>query len=79
MVSLQEKHLVITIPTEEPSQKLTELQRGLIYVLNDFFGHLGNDVDFESGAAYNDLLVLLKATMPSPAQMALIAEREVAT
>ncbi len=79
MVSLQEKHLVITIPTEEPSQKLTELQSGLIYVLNDFFGHLGNDVDFESGAAYNDLLALLKATMPSPAQVAKLMERSVAT
>ncbi len=79
MVSLQEKHLIITIPTEEPSQKLTELQSGLIYVLNDFFGHLGNEVDIEGGAAYNDLIILLKATMPSPAQVAVLLERGVAT
>ncbi len=69
MVALKEKEIVITIPTEEPHRKLAELQSGLIYVINDFFGHLENEVDVDSGAAYNDLIVLLKAMMPSEAQL----------
>ncbi len=69
MVHLKENEIVITIPTTEPSQKLVELQSGLIYVLNDYFSHLNNEVDVESGAAYNDLITLLKATMPSAAQL----------
>lgn len=78
--------LAITIPAEEPSQKFTEsqdrrshLQSGLIYLLNNFFGHLGNDVDVESRAAYNDLLILQRATTSSTAQMALIAKIGLAT
>jgi hypothetical protein len=73
MVTLQENSITITIPTHAPSQKLGELQGSLIYVINDFFGHLGNEVDVEGGAAYNDLLTLLRATMPTPAQLGLLA------
>jgi hypothetical protein len=69
MVQLKEKEIVITIRTEEPAQKLAELQGGLLYVLNDFFGHLDNVVDVESGAAYNDLIVLLRAMLPDAGQM----------
>jgi hypothetical protein len=78
MVALHENSIIITIPTEEPSAKLAELQSGLIYVLNDFFGHLGNEVDTESGAAYNDLIRLLQATMPTPEQLAGIAATKTA-
>ena len=76
MVSLKENAIVLTIPTNAPSQKLGDLQSGLIYVLNDFFGHLGNEVDIDSGAAYNDLLALLQATMPTPEQLAAITASE---
>lgn len=69
MVQLKENEIVITIPAAEPSQKLTELQSGLIYVLNDYFRHLDNEVDVESGAAYNDVITLLKAMMPSVEQL----------
>lgn len=78
MVTLKESAIVLTIPTNAPSQKLGDLQSGLIYVLNDFFGHLGNEVDIDSGAAYNDLLTLLQATMPTPEQLAKIAATETA-
>lgn len=79
MVALHENSIIITIPSEEPSTMLAELQSGLIYVLNDFFGHLGNEVDTESGAAYNDLIRLLQATMPTPEQLARIADKRKAT
>lgn len=78
MVTIEEKHIILRIPTEEPVAKLAELQSGLIYVLNDFFGHLGNEVDIESGAAYNDLIRLLKATMPTTEQLERIAATETA-
>jgi hypothetical protein len=78
MVALHRNNFFIIIPTDAPSQKLGELQASLIYVINDFFSHLGNEVDVDSGAAYNDLLTLLQATMPTPEQLALIAATETA-
>lgn len=73
MVTLRENAILITLPAQEPAQKLAELQAGLIYVLNDYFSHLGNEVDVEAGAAYNDLIRILQATMPSAEQLAKIA------
>lgn len=72
MVHLQENSILITLQADEPAQRLADLQTGLIYVLNDFFSHLGNEVDVEAGAAYNDLIRILQATMPSPEQLAQI-------
>jgi tetrahydromethanopterin S-methyltransferase subunit G len=69
MVALKEKEIVITIPAEEPSRKLAELQSGLIYVIHDFFGHLGNEVDVDSGAAYGDVIGLLRAMMLDEGQL----------
>jgi hypothetical protein len=54
----------------KPSRKLAELQSGLLYLLNDYFSHLNNEVDVESGAAYNDVIFLLRALLPSEAQLA---------
>jgi hypothetical protein len=69
MVALKEKEIVITIPTKEPNHKLAELHSSLIYVVHDFFGHLGNEVDVESGAAYGDLIELLRAMMLDEGQL----------
>ncbi len=59
-----------TLPAEDPAHKLADLQSGLLFVLNDFFSHLDNVVDVESGAAYNDVIWLLKAMMPTGEAMA---------
>lgn len=69
MVEITQNTIIITLAAEAPAHKLAELQSGLIYVLNDYFSHLDNEVDVESGAAYNDLITLLKATMPTAEQL----------
>jgi hypothetical protein len=76
MVHLKENEIVITPKADEPAQKLTELQDGLIYILKDYFAHIGNEVDSDCSAAYNDLSGLLKATMPSATQLQLISNKQ---
>jgi hypothetical protein len=47
------------------AHKLADLQSGLLFVLNDFFSHLDNTVDVKSGAAYNDVIWLLRGLVVS--------------
>ena len=48
MVEITQNTIIITLAAEAPAHKLAELQSGLIYVLNDYFSHLDNEVDVES-------------------------------
>jgi hypothetical protein len=65
MVETTQNTLIITLPTDEPARKLADLRGSLLFVLNDFFSHLDNTVDVDSGAAYNDLILLLRAMLPA--------------
>jgi hypothetical protein len=60
MVAITPDSLVITLKTDHPEQTLKLLQSAIITVVDDFFSHLGNEVDVESGAAYHDLLGFLR-------------------
>jgi hypothetical protein len=74
MVEITQNALVITLPAEDPARKLADLQSGLLFVLDDFFSHLDNTVDVESGAAYNDVIWLLRGLLP-PSQQKVVAPK----
>ena len=68
MVEITQNTIVITLAAEAPAHKLADLRSGLLFVLDDFFSHLDNTVDVDSGAAYNDLIWLLREMMPTAEQ-----------
>ena len=74
MLQLREKEIVITITADYPAEKLADIQSGLLFMLTSFFRQLGSDVDQESSAAYEDVLFLLRSTMPTAEQLLLIKD-----